>query len=59
MNPPKILLVTPPCLDARINDEDAGIVPIGLYYIAALMIKKRVSHPHFEPCRPGSTPGGV
>jgi radical SAM superfamily enzyme YgiQ (UPF0313 family) len=35
----KILLVNPSCLDERISGEDAGIVPIGLYYIAALLIE--------------------
>jgi len=35
----KILLVNPACLDKRISGEDAGIVPIGLYYIGALLIE--------------------
>ncbi|MCK5837529.1 MAG: B12-binding domain-containing radical SAM protein, partial [Desulfobacula sp.] len=35
----KILLVTPACLDDRISGEDAGIVPLGLYYIGALLIE--------------------
>ncbi len=35
----KILLVNPSCLDERISGEDAGIVPIGLYYIAALLME--------------------
>ncbi|NOX35485.1 MAG: radical SAM protein [Deltaproteobacteria bacterium] len=35
----KILLVNPACLDKGINREDAGIVPIGLYYIGALLIE--------------------
>lgn len=34
-----ILLVNPACLDDRINPEDAGVIPIGLYYIAALLIE--------------------
>jgi len=33
----KIILVNPSCLDKRISGEDAGIVPIGLYYIGALL----------------------
>jgi radical SAM superfamily enzyme YgiQ (UPF0313 family) len=36
----KILLVNPCCLDPRISGEDADIVPIGLYYIGALLIEK-------------------
>ncbi len=34
-----IILVNPSCLDKRISGEDAGIVPIGLYYIGALLKK--------------------
>ncbi|GBC63575.1 B12-binding domain-containing radical SAM protei n [Desulfonema ishimotonii] len=32
-----ILLVYPGCLEARLHEEDAGVVPIGLYYIGALL----------------------
>ncbi|WP_300459166.1 radical SAM protein [Desulfobacula sp.] len=35
----KILLVNPACLDHRIFGEDAGIVPLGLYYMGALLIE--------------------
>ncbi|MFH2093282.1 MAG: radical SAM protein [Pseudomonadota bacterium] len=34
-----ILLVNPACQDKRITDDDARQVPIGLYYIAALLIE--------------------
>ncbi len=34
----KILLVNSPCLDAR-QGEDAGMVPLGLYYIGSLLIE--------------------
>jgi len=37
----KILLVNPSCLDERISSEDAQVVPMGLYYIGALLIKNR------------------
>lgn len=37
----KILLVNPACLDARISGEDSGIVPLGLYYIAALLMENQ------------------
>ncbi|RLC25004.1 MAG: B12-binding domain-containing radical SAM protein [Deltaproteobacteria bacterium] len=37
VNKKKILLVNPSCLDARNLGEDAQIVPIGLYYIGALL----------------------
>lgn len=33
----RVLLVYPPCLDDRIHGEDAASIPIGLYYIAALL----------------------
>ncbi len=33
----KILLIYPYCLEDRIHEEDATVVPIGLYYIAALL----------------------
>jgi radical SAM superfamily enzyme YgiQ (UPF0313 family) len=38
----KILLVNPACLDERISSEDAGIVPIGLYYIGALLLENKI-----------------
>jgi radical SAM superfamily enzyme YgiQ (UPF0313 family) len=36
----KILFVNPVCLDQRIAGEDAGVVPIGVYYMAALLRDK-------------------
>ena len=33
----KILLIYPYCLEERVNTEDAGVIPIGLYYIAAVL----------------------
>ena len=33
----KILLIYPYCLEARLHEEDASVVPIGLYYIGALL----------------------
>jgi len=36
----KILFVNPACLDKRITNEDAGVVPIGIYYMAALLLEK-------------------
>ena len=35
--PRPILLINPACKDLRVTDDDAGQVPIGLYYIAALL----------------------
>lgn len=35
----KTLLINPACLDKRISGEDARVVPIGLYYIAALLLE--------------------
>ncbi|MFO7990116.1 MAG: radical SAM protein [Desulfotignum sp.] len=31
----KLLFVNPVCLDPRVTDEDATVVPMGLYYLAA------------------------
>jgi len=36
----KVLLVNPACLDKRVTGEDARVVPIGLYYIAALLMEE-------------------
>ena len=33
----KILLIYPYCLEDRLHAEDAGVVPIGLYYVGALL----------------------
>lgn len=38
----KILLIYPYCLENRLNAEDAGVVPIGVYYVGAVL--KRHSH---------------
>jgi len=37
----KILLIHPPCLEKRINDEDVSAPPSGLYYIGAVLKEKR------------------
>jgi radical SAM superfamily enzyme YgiQ (UPF0313 family) len=34
----KLLFVNPVCLDPRITDADATVVPVGLYYLAAQMM---------------------
>ncbi len=34
-----VLFVNPACLDPRVTDNDATIVPIGLYYLSALLIE--------------------
>ncbi len=34
----KLLFVNPACLDTRITDADATVVPVGLYYLAAQML---------------------
>jgi radical SAM superfamily enzyme YgiQ (UPF0313 family) len=36
----KVLLINPYCLDQRIQDYDIKIVPIGLYYIGAVLIEQ-------------------
>ncbi|MBA3009338.1 MAG: radical SAM protein [Desulfobacula sp.] len=37
----KILFVNPACLDPRIMGEDARVVPIGVYYMAALLMENK------------------
>ena len=34
----KLLFVNPVCLDPRVTDADATVVPVGLYYLAAQML---------------------
>ena len=41
----KVLLVNPACLDQRITDQDALVVPIGLYYLSAQLMAKGISAP--------------
>lgn len=41
----KIFLINPYCLDERITDYDVKVVPIGLYYIGALLME------HGHDCR--------
>ena len=36
----KILLIHPPCLEKRINDEDVSAPPLGLYYVGAVLKEK-------------------
>ncbi|MFH1155797.1 MAG: radical SAM protein [Pseudomonadota bacterium] len=36
----KLILVNPPCLDARMSDEDSGSVPMGLYSIGAVLLDR-------------------
>ncbi|MCG8633317.1 MAG: radical SAM protein [Desulfobacterales bacterium] len=38
----KVLFVNPACLDKRITDQDALVIPIGLYYLAAQLISKGI-----------------
>lgn len=35
----RVLLAYPPCLHPRVNDPDAGVVPMGLYSIGAVLLK--------------------
>ncbi len=41
----KVLFVNPACLDKRVTDQDALVVPIGLYYLAAQLMDKGISAP--------------
>ncbi|NJL60177.1 MAG: cobalamin B12-binding domain-containing protein [Desulfobacteraceae bacterium] len=33
----KILLIYPYCLENRLHEEEVGVVPMGLYYIGAML----------------------
>lgn len=37
----KILLVNPRCLDERVTDGDDKVIPIGLYYIGAVLLENK------------------
>ncbi len=54
----KILFVNPACLDQRVTDDDATVVPIGLYYLAALLTDKGFSAPILNLADPGMGPPG-
>jgi radical SAM superfamily enzyme YgiQ (UPF0313 family) len=41
----KVLFVNPACLDKRVTDQDALVVPIGLYYLAAQLMDKGIPAP--------------
>ncbi|HCY85321.1 MAG TPA: B12-binding domain-containing radical SAM protein [Desulfobacteraceae bacterium] len=41
----KVLLVNPACLDQRVTDQDALVVPIGLYYLSAQLMAGGISAP--------------
>jgi len=32
-----ILIIYPYCLEERVHEEDASVIPIGAYYVAALL----------------------
>lgn len=36
----RVLLIYPPCLETRFTDQDHAQTPIGLYYLASLLISK-------------------
>ena len=33
----RILIIYPYCLEERVHEEDASVVPMGAYYVAALL----------------------
>lgn len=37
-----VLLVNPACLDKRVTDNDAAVMPIGLYYMAAQLLDQGI-----------------
>lgn len=56
-----ILFVNPACLDTRITDADARVVPMGLYYMAALLLDRGYSAQilnlaQFDNTRVGTAP---
>ncbi len=38
----KVLFVNPACADPRVTDEDALVMPMGLYYLSALLMEKGI-----------------
>ena len=54
-----ILLVNPSCLDPRISGEDARIVPMGLFYIGALLMEKGFDTEILNLADAGEDPVGV
>lgn len=55
----KILLVNPSCLDPRISGEDTRIVPMGLFYIGALLMENGFDTEILNLAGAGEDPVGV
>lgn len=63
----KIFLVNPACLDERITDDDAMSVPMGIYYLGALILENGfdikivnlASNQNFSPSSPDSVSIGL
>jgi radical SAM superfamily enzyme YgiQ (UPF0313 family) len=51
----KLLFVNPVCLDPRITDADATVVPIGLYYLAAQILDAGFEAAILNLAQPGVT----
>lgn len=41
----KVIFINPACLDQRVTDQDAQVVPIGLYYLAAQLMDMGIPAP--------------
>ncbi len=41
----KFLFVNPACLDKRVTDDDALVIPMGLYYLAAQLLDRGIQAP--------------
>jgi radical SAM superfamily enzyme YgiQ (UPF0313 family) len=51
----KVLFVNPICLDTRVTDTDATVVPIGLYYLAAQILDAGFEAAILNLAHPGMT----
>ncbi|MDT8377454.1 MAG: radical SAM protein [Desulfotignum sp.] len=51
----KLLFVNPVCLDPRVTDADATVVPVGLYYLAAQMLDEGFEAAILNLAQPGVT----
>jgi radical SAM superfamily enzyme YgiQ (UPF0313 family) len=51
----KLLFVNPVCLDPRVTDADATVVPVGLYYLAAQMLDAGFEAAILNLAQPGVT----
>jgi len=55
----KILIIYPYCLEDRLQTEDIGVVPIGAYYVAALLKEYHYDVEVINACHLGNSPDEI